>query len=339
MGRALIADPDLPNKIAWEKLPEIRKCISCNQGCLDREHNIILPIAQPENNVHLLCLQNPNIGQEYTNINPVKNPKKVMIIGGGPGGMAAARASALHGHEVRLYEEGQKLGGQLSLAAMPPQKQAFKEVIEYLSCGLESLGVKTFLGKKVTASLVKTLSPDVVILATGALPIVPRIPGINHENVVSAWDILQGKKETGNIVLIIGGGQVGCEMASFLIDKGKKVTVVEMFGQFAANMGGVSRWYLLHKLTRAGVEMSKNVMVTEIKGKDIIIETNGKRECLCGFDTIVFAVGSRPRNELDEEIRELVSEMHIVGDALRPRKALEAIYEGTKIAEIIGIKK
>ena len=339
MGRALIADPDLPNKIAHGRLTEIRKCISCNQGCLDREHNILLPVAQPESNVHLLCMQNPDIGQEYININPVKNPKKVLIIGGGPGGMAAARAAALQGHDVSLYEEAQKLGGQLNLAAIPPKKQAFKEVIEYLSCQSEELGVKTCLEIKVTPSLVKTLAPDIVILATGALPITPQIPGIYQENVVSAWDILQDKAEAGDKALIIGGGQIGCEVASLLVDKGKKVTIVEMLDQFAGNMGRVSRWYLLHKLTGAGVELLKNVTVTEIKGRDISIEANGNKDCLSGFDTIVFAVGSRPRNELETEIRGLVSEMHIVGDALQPRKALEAIYEGTKIARLFSTTK
>jgi NADPH-dependent 2,4-dienoyl-CoA reductase/sulfur reductase-like enzyme len=339
IGRALITDPELPNKIAKGKINEIRKCISCNQGCLDREHNIILPIAQPESNVHLLCLQNANIGQEYMRINRVKHANKVLVIGGGPAGMAAACAATLYGHEVLLYEESQRLGGQLNLAAVPPQKQAFKDIIANFSNELERLGVKTVLGTKVTASLVKNLAPDVILLATGALPIVPQIPGINRDNVISAWDILQGRRETGNKILIIGGGQVGCEVATYLGDKGRQVTVVELLNQFATNMGRVSRWYLLHKLMQARVEMRKNVMVTEIREKDIILETNGKKECLGGFDTVVFAVGSQPRNELEGEIKALVSEVHIIGDALRPRKALEAIYEGTNISRMIGVPK
>jgi 2,4-dienoyl-CoA reductase-like NADH-dependent reductase (Old Yellow Enzyme family)/thioredoxin reductase len=336
MGRALIADPDLPNKILAGKIDEIRKCICCNQGCLDREHNIILPVAKPESDVHLLCMQNPDLGREFTNIPYNKISKKVMIIGGGPAGMAAAQSAALMGHEVSLYEEHQELGGQLLLAASPPQKVLFKEVIGRLSRELKKLGVKTFLGKRVTADLIREQAPQIVILATGALPIKPKIPGIEQANGFSAWEILQDKTKAGNKVLIIGGGQVGCETASFLADNGRKVTVVELLDQLATNMGRVSRWYLLLKLTQAGVEMLKGVTVKEIKDKEVIIETDGGRQqkVLYGFDTIVFAVGSKPRNELIEEVKGLGTKLYIVGDALKPRKALEAIYEGSRVVEM-----
>jgi len=337
MGRALIADPQLPNKIASGRTGEIRPCLCCNQGCLYREQDILLPIAKPASDHHILCMQNPAVGQESIKPIGTKPKEKISVIGGGPAGMAAARAAAQLGHEVHLYEEGQELGGQLRLAARPPGKDRFLELIDRLKQDLVDLGVRLHLGTRITGESLEGLRGTTIILASGARPLVPDIPGIRGDKVSSAWDILEGKAGPGRRVLIIGGGQVGCETASFLLGRAERITIVEMLGQFAPQMGAVARWYLLQRLHRAGVQMIKNHRVREIREGEVLIEDSveGGFRRLSGYDTIIYASGSLPRDELRSELQRQGHRFLVIGDALKPRKALEAIYEGTKLVELL----
>lgn len=321
MGRALLTDPELPAKAARGEFQEIRKCIACNT-CIDSLD--LGPIR---------CLVNPALGREKEmEIVPVVQKKKVMVIGGGPAGLEAARVAALRGHEVSLYEKEQHLGGQWLLAAAPPYKQEFTELIDYQSHQLAKLKVKVVVGKQVSASLVRELRPDVVIVATGTVPTRPPVPGMEMSKVVSAWDILRGNSGTGSKVLVVGSGSVGLETAHFLVAQGKEVTVIEMLGKLGADMGDTLRWHLLNRLREHRITIAHSTELKQVNEQGVVVHRNGSEEVWTGFDTVVLATGSRSDNELAGELKGMVAELHVIGDALQPRKGTDATREGAEVA-------
>ncbi len=324
MGRALLADPDLPRK-AWEGHTEdIRRCIYCNE-CSTREMRTIR------------CTINPVTGREtkYGVIGRAERSKHVMIAGAGPGGLEAARVAALRGHRVTLYEKTDELGGgQLKLAMAPPYKGDLKNIADYYSVQLNKLdNVKVELGKEVTADLVEKEKPDVLIVATGGRPIIPRIPGIDRQNVVSAWDVLAGKAEVGKTVVVAGGGTTGCETAHLLADQGKKVTIVEMLDAVALDAATGIGECLLEELANKNVTILTQRKIEEITNEGVIVTDKKKRnrEIIKG-DTIILALGTESLNTLEDELTGKVAELYVIGDAKEPRKMRDAISEGFVIA-------
>lgn len=325
MARALFADPELPVKSMRGEFDDIRKCISCNQGCQDRVADL-----EPT------CLVNPAATREHEmEIVPSAKPKKVVVIGGGIAGLEVSRVAALRGHKVTLYEENDELGGQWRLAAVPPHKEEFREVIAYLSRQVKKVGVTLKLGEKATAMTVAKEKPDVVVIATGAMPLIPPIPGIESSNVMTAWDVLAGKSATGGQVLIIGGNSLGLETADFLASQGKKVVVVEMLDRIGRDLGPTVRFHLQHRLSAKGVQSVTSAKVKEISSTGGLIAREGKQEVWKDFDTIVLATGSKSRSELTDEIKGKVKEVYVIGDAARPRNGLYAIREGFEIGRTI----
>ncbi|MCX5998150.1 MAG: FAD-dependent oxidoreductase, partial [Chloroflexi bacterium] len=215
MARGLLADPDLPNKALKGEFREIRKCIACNV-CIDLEGT--KPIA---------CTVNPEAGREREmRISAAPRSKRVMVIGAGPAGLEAARVAALRGHHVSLYEENDRIGGQWVLAAKPPHKGDHLGLLDYMSWHLAKLGVEVHLGQNVTEAMVERLKPDVVVLAAGAVPLVPPIPGVKRDAATTACDVLKGRA-VGHRVLVVGVGMTGLETAELLAEQGKEVVVVE----------------------------------------------------------------------------------------------------------------
>ena len=315
MGRPLVADPALPNKAREGRLDDIRPCTACCV-CFDNAGGCIE------------CSVNPQVGRELEwTVEPAREPKKVLVVGGGPGGMEAATVAAERGHKVTLCDEGDSLGGKLLVASLPPHKEELPRYVRYLVGQVKKSGVDVRLNTTVSAQDVVDAAADAVIVATGGSAIIPDIPGVNGKNVVTAEDILTGGKEAGNRVVIVGGGLVGCETAEFLVERGKEVTVLEMLGRIGNDIGRTTRWTAILRLRAAKVGMETNARVAEITEKGAVVERNGSRQLFEG-DTVVIAVGMRSENALARELEGKVPELHVIGDAAEARRIQDAVREG-----------
>ncbi|MGB9868162.1 MAG: FAD-dependent oxidoreductase [Bacillota bacterium] len=326
-GRALLADPDMPRKVVEGRLDEIRKCIGCCQGCIDelfQDH----PIT---------CTVNPCTGfeREFT-FEKAARARKVLVVGGGPAGMEASRAAALRGHDVTLWEKSGSLGGQLDLASSSPYKSEIALFKEFLVKELERLQVKVVLNKEATLEAVKAEKPDVLVIATGATPATLNVPGTEGENVVTSWEVLSGKVRVGNKVAVIGGGLVGCETAEYLAEKGHQVTIVEMLPKIASDVGPLVGALLLDRLAKRGVKVITGAKVSSLAQDSVVVERDGKRQTLSGFDSFVIAVGSRQNDALARQLEGAGIDYLLVGDAWRPRRITHAVFEGMRAAHEIS---
>jgi 2,4-dienoyl-CoA reductase (NADPH2) len=347
MARALIADPDLPNKAKDGNCNLIYHCVACNQGCFDRIFEY-----QP-----VTCLVNPRVGMEReTEIKASDRQKKILVIGGGPSGMKAACTAAERGHKVTLAEKNKQLGGQVLLNRFIPGRSEFVSVASDLIENLHALGVNIVLGKEIDSAFVKKNNPDAVVIATGARPLIPDIKGMEDKKVVMAWDLFSGKIKVGKKVVIVGGNAVGLESAIYLADQGtlspnalhflaanraetwdnmellidrgnKEVTVVEMLPKYGRDIGISTRWTIIGELKRLGVRIISGAKALEVREEGLEIERGEKREIIPA-DSIIIAAGAKPENSLADEIRAMGKDIYIIGDANGPRKALDAIREG-----------
>jgi 2,4-dienoyl-CoA reductase-like NADH-dependent reductase (Old Yellow Enzyme family)/thioredoxin reductase len=321
MGRALIADPDLPTKALQGRTEEIIPCISCNR--------CILSIRKGA----LQCAVNPETGrEEMFKLKKTDRPKKVWIIGGGPAGMKAAEIAALRGHQVTIYEKNGKLGGRFLLAAIPPKKLILRDFIEYLTRQLKKLPIKITLGKPFTPVSLRRGKPDVVIVATGAKPFFPPIDGIQESKAISVEDALSGSIALGKKILVVGGGGIGAEVADYLSENGKEVTLIEMREGIALDLVGHLQHFLNTRLKAKGVQILTSTKVIRFEKESLWVEDSEGKKKLEGFDSIVVALGSAPNNELAESIRDRVSELYVIGDASKPREVMEALLEGEEVA-------
>lgn len=328
MSRAFLSDPEWPLKAKEGHLEDIRRCIGCCQGCL---HPDGIFGGNP-----ISCVINPTVGKEKeTQLTRASKAKKVVVVGGGSSGLEAARVAALRGHHVTLFEKTKRLGGQFAISAQAPFKQENATAISWLSQQVEKNGVKVELGKEVTPELVEELRPDVVIVASGAVPILPDVPGNNRSNVVTALDVLAGKVKVSGKVAIIGGGLVGCETADFLGERGVGVVLIEMLPEIAEDCPKTSKGLLLERLSDYRVTVITTASLKEILDNGVVIRKDGKEEVIQGVDYVVLAMGMRPVENLSNRIKDKVAEVYIIGDAKEPRKVLHAIWEGGEIGRKI----
>lgn len=311
IGRGLIADPLLIDKIKAHDYDNIRYCIACNQGCIDRVLG-----GMPAH-----CMVNPVAGEELTCKLKGKSDKKVAIIGAGPAGMEAAITAAQRGMKVTVYEKGE-LGGKFKALSTPPEKDTFMMFDRYLVSQMKKYNIEV-INKEVKAD--DEFDADTIILATGSKQIVPPIQGIEQEFVLQAEDVLENQKELKGNVVVIGGGLVGTETCKYLGNQGAHVTLVEMKNNIADGIGATFIGHMFAKLAEYQVDVKTSETVKEIKNHEVIL-SNTTVSC----DYVVIAAGYKSRNELAEELSKKY-DVKVVGDASSPRRILDATAEAYNV--------
>jgi NADPH-dependent 2,4-dienoyl-CoA reductase/sulfur reductase-like enzyme len=294
-------------------------CAACHQGCL----------AELRKGHGTACVFNPFAGREAElEVKPVSQPRNVMVVGGGPAGLEAATIAAQRGHNVNLYEQEAHLGGQFHLAAKAPHKEEFNAILDNLVLMAERSGVAVHLRTPITAAMIAESRPEAVILATGGIPLVIHFPGLESVPWLLASDLLEGdaqiKTETA---FIIGGGLVGLETADFLASQGCKVELVEMLADVGGDMDPLAKAVLLKRLKQRGVAIHTSAKVMRLTSSAAIVQS-GEQESSFPIETVVIAVGVRPNRELPDALADSDLEVHVIGDAVEPRKLINAIWEG-----------
>jgi len=332
MARPFVADPEWPKKAKNGRVEDIRRCISCGECLYEMGGKFSFPHG---------CSVNAAFSREreWGTIKPAALKKKVMIIGGGPAGMEAARICSLRGHEVTLFDKGKELGGQLLLASVPPGKNKVLWVRDFIAKQLNKQGVKVNLAVDVTAEMIDKENPEVLVLATGSRPSEPDITGSKENNVVTAWDILEGKFELKNQnVVILGGNMIGCETAEFIAEKGNKVSVIKMrpSAVIAEDMEPTNRRGLLDSLAAHKVQLLTDFRVERITSDGVkISKRESEEELTIKADTIVLALGSEPVYDLADAMKKKDILFYTIGDCEKPRNIRQAIYEGALIGRQI----
>lgn len=328
IGRAAIADPDFPNKVMEYALSEISPCLGCNQGCMGQ-------VLDPEI-MEVGCLVNPFCGHEGDRtILETGQPRSVMVIGAGPGGLAAAWIAARRGHRVTCYDKDKTLGGQFRVAAIPPGKQDLLKAIKYYVTMCRKYGVEFRLGVEVDEALIAREKPDVAVFATGSAPRTPHVPGADKVEMVLAQDILEGRGKVGNKVVVVGGGMIGAETADFLSEYGHQVTILGRNPILARDLAYNNRHFLIERLKEKGVVTLTGAAVTALAEDEVTYTRDDATHTLTGFDSIVTAWGLAPNNALAEKVKGRVPEIHVIGDAVKIRSAVQAIAEASKVATSI----
>jgi 2,4-dienoyl-CoA reductase-like NADH-dependent reductase (Old Yellow Enzyme family)/thioredoxin reductase len=322
MARAIFADPEIVNKTRQGKVEDIRPCLRCHT--CNKLTGSFFPIR---------CAVNPVLGreQDYASILPAIKKKKVVVVGGGPAGMQAALTASARGHEVVMYEKSDKLGGNLILSAVLPIKADMKRYLEWLVRQTKKApGVTVKLNAEATAEKVKSEKPDAIIIAIGADPIIPNIPGVRKANVVWVGDVNIGKAKVGETILVAGGGSTGGETALQLAKDGKKVTMIDML-PYATLIAGWPRG-LIDMLEKYGVRLLTELKLEEITDKGALVINNTWERFEIPADTVILSLGFKSRTETVNLFKQLMTEVYAIGDCAKPQALKEAIHDGFNIA-------
>lgn len=327
LGRSLLADPEWPLKAKQGRLEDIRPCIGCHEGCL----------ARLSRGIYISCAVNPATGNEKElTIKPAEKPRSVLVVGGGVAGMEAAKVAALRGHRVTLCEKGEGLGGHLIPGSVPGFKHDLKRLRDYYETQLRKLGVEIELGKQITAELIEEMKPDVVIVATGSTAIVPQIPGIEKDKVVTVIQLLLGEKKTGETVVVAGGGLIGCEAAVYLAQQGKRVTVVEMEENILRGVFEANRQQLFKMLAEGGVSVLTNSALVRITDNGAVVSNKRRRyEAELKADTVALALGLKPETGLVKALEGESREFHVIGDCKEAGKIIDAVWSAFNAVRLI----
>jgi 2,4-dienoyl-CoA reductase-like NADH-dependent reductase (Old Yellow Enzyme family)/thioredoxin reductase len=322
LARALIADHDLPKKAAADRAEEIIPCVRC-LNCMASDW-----LAGYGTYV---CTVNPRVGREFENkfmAPPPLRRKRVLIAGGGPGGMQAAITASERGHHVTLCEKSSSLGGALKFFENVPFKDdvvRFRKHLEYM---VQASGTVVILNTEVTPEFVASQNPDVLIVAVGAEAIVPDIPGIRSENVVTVNDIHKPGTKIGKKVVVVGGGLAGCEEAIYLAMQGKDVTLVEMLDDYARDANEFIKLALVAEFRRYNIKVMTNTKGKAVEQDGLLCTSPEGKEALLKADTIVCAVGQKALTPVVDQLRDTVPEFYFVGDCVKPQKITEAVTAG-----------
>lgn len=319
IGHGMIADPHWANKVRKNKLDEIVPCIGCGECHFNAMKGRARPCA-----VNPLCMH-----ENEFELTPAKESKRVLVIGAGPGGMKAAAAAAQRGFDVALWEKNDYMGGIMAAAGAPRFKKDVKDQVEYLIRQVYKNKIDVCLGKTATLEDVKEYNPDFVVVATGANPVVIPVPGYEKPNVSTAVPVLLKQRAVGQRVVVVGGGEVGCELSTELYMQGKDVTMVEILPEilltadhFVANDQNI-RYLVEH----SGVNIMTGTKLTEVLDDGVIMEIGGEKKKI-GCDSVVFAAGFRPDHSLYRAIKDAGFEVVQIGDNIKPGKVIDAIHQG-----------
>lgn len=327
LGRPLLADPDLPLKMRSGRENEIMRCGACLQGCL----------CEVKRGVPVACLVNPELGHEgEEGGRPRGFGKRLVVVGGGPAGLAAALAASRAGWEVILLERGPALGGQFALASLTPTKMAMEAPFRSLVRAVEASKVEVRLGVEAEPSTVLALAPDRVVVATGSRPLVPPVPGL--DDPLFAAEVLSGSREVGHRVLVLGGGMVGSELAEHLATCGHEVVVVELLDDMARDMDALTRSMMLHRFAELPMSLRTRTRLLDLSDGEARVrdERTGVESSLGRFDSVLVAVGAASHDPLSAALRADGLEVAVIGDAHQPGRILDATRAGREVIAVVG---
>src|SRR5215813_12302025 len=331
MTRALIADPELPQKAREGRLDDIRTCVGANEGCIDRIY-----LGKP-----VTCVQNPATGREAElgEVRPSVRPKRVVVVGGGVAGLEAARMAAVRGHRVVLLEKTAELGGQVLLAARAPARAEYAGIVRFLVTQVRKLAVRVRLAMEATPSLVLEERPDAVIVATGSHPYLPPMPGCDGKHVVTDRDVLGGEVTVGTNVLVVDDvhTQQALSTAELLLEQGKRVEVISPLFYVGQDIGITSIAPLYTRLYRRGAVFTPCSELSAVEGSTVIVRNvfSGAPRRIEAVDTVVLATGSRSTDALYRALKGQVAALYAAGDCVAPRGVHQAILDGTRVARAL----
>ena len=326
MTRALICDPELPNKTHRGATDDIRACIACNQACIGHFHK----------GYAISCIQNPVSGRElqFGAVPPARIRRKVMVVGGGPAGMKAAVVAAQRGHRVTLFEAQQRLGGQALLAQLLPGRGEFGGLVTNLQRELSVAAVEVRTGSKVDRAMIVEVHPDAVILATGAVPYRPDFASEGALQIVDAWQILSGGVDAGHSVVVIDwrADWIGIGIAERLAQSGRSVRLAVSGVAVGETLPLYVRDAAVASLHRLGVSVLPYMRLFGSDADSVYLQhiASGEAVVLESVDTLVLCTGHAPVEDLADALEDLPLEIRVIGDAASPRTAEEAVYEGLR---------
>jgi 2,4-dienoyl-CoA reductase-like NADH-dependent reductase (Old Yellow Enzyme family)/thioredoxin reductase len=325
IGRGLLADPEMPNKAREGRLDEIRTCIACNT-CMES----IFRKGRIE------CLVNPMLGREKEMaFIPTQNPKKVMVVGGGPGGLNVAWVAARRGHKVHVYEKRAYLGGQLLPGSIPGHKRELRSLIRFQKKQIEKFGVTCHLNHAVQIEDIQTMNPDVVILATGSQPLIPQVAGIDRDTVLTYEDVLNETPPVFKKAVVIGGGATGLELALHLAEHGCEVNIVEMLDKIGKGLESMTRKILLGRLKEKQVKIMTQTRLLRVEACGVVVAGSAGTEQMLEADKVILAAGNQPLDTLYKKVKSLGYETYQIGDCLETRSAKAAIYDSAVLGRSI----
>ncbi|MDY6950768.1 MAG: FAD-dependent oxidoreductase [Thermodesulfobacteriota bacterium] len=329
MGRALLADPDLPEKAYAGRLKEIRPCIGCCKGCIARA------LALEEGT----CVVNPEVGREYLlqKKKEIGPSRRILVVGAGPAGLAVATMAALRGHEVVVFDENSQAGGMARLAAIPPGRSEIMEIVDYYLRQLERLNVEVRLDTALDKEMMASVRPDAAVITTGGLPAIPQMAGLFDTEMAlhTITDVLQRHGSPGQRTLVLGGDMAALQVADFLAEGKREVLVLHRGHHFAEQMAPNDRTYLMERLKRPGVQLFKGVTIERFLEKGVQFLWQGQVRQWDGITDMVLAEGMRSNRQAEEWFKDAGIEVHTIGDAKAPRTLFEALAEADDLGRAL----